>query len=305
MSTVDWVDAPEGGYTRGLHVTTRATSGSMVRFTSMSKPIMEVGAKYRITWVSTNMGSTSNMVVLNFNDSDKPVATPIAGTSLYRYTYESRPSRSFEYIVLYNLPNGEARDFTIYEMKCELLEEVKETGPVVRTDYHEVTYAEMLEGYTYDWSQNNAIEMSPVEPRAKMTYYKISEMNNYDIQAKLLATGKYTKDYALHYYNPEGGMYIDCLDNTGLLKVGTTYTITFEAYFISDSLCWLTMNSARIQNGEEHGISWEQLTDVSSDGKYWRATVTFTAKEGDASLSLYAKSESEFYISYMTISAQE
>jgi hypothetical protein len=64
------------------------------------------------------------------------------------------------------------------------------------------------------------------------------------------------------------------------------------------------MTSNKEQNGSEIGITWKQLTDVSSDGKYWRASVTFTAKEGDANISLYAKGNSHFYISYMNISAQ-
>ncbi len=294
MSAVEWVEEKVCDYTTGLHVMAQPTSGSMVRFEALGTPVMKTGKAYKITWISTYIGDTSSMVVLNFNDADKPVATPIEGTSLYEYTYVSTTSSSFSYIVLYNLPNGAARDFTIYEITCE----------EVRSYYHDVTVEEIAQsgGYTFDWSEGNKVEISPSNSSASMDYCKISEMEDASLKNKLQATGKYVNDYALEYYNPAGGAYITCMENK--FTVGVTYTITFEAYFLADSICWLTMTANKEQNGSEIGISWKQLTDVSSDGKYWRATATFTAKEGDANISLYAKGNSHFYISYMNISAQ-
>jgi hypothetical protein len=172
MSTVAWENIPAGDYKIGLHVMANAGSGSMVRFTSLGKPVMSAGKTYKITWVSTYIGNPTTMVVLNFNDADKPVASQIAGTSLYRYTYQSTTSSSFECIVLYNLPNGEARDFTIYEITCELVGGTSTTNPVSRTDYHTLTYAEMKQagGYTYDFTANNALKIEPMENGASLEY---------------------------------------------------------------------------------------------------------------------------------------
>ena len=165
---------------------------------------------------------------------------------------------------------------------------------VVRTDFHNVTSEEVMAegGYTYDWSENNIVELS-----ANAKYLEIAKMDDTDLASALVATNAFTKGYAMKFAGASSS-YINCLN--GMLIAGNKYTISFDAYDKTPgSITVLLMDAGSAQVGQANF----NVTDKGNGMKTY--TATFTAAANHAQVNLYIITECELYLANLTIAGAE
>ncbi|MBQ7924610.1 MAG: MBL fold metallo-hydrolase [Clostridia bacterium] len=171
------------------------------------------------------------------------------------------------------------------------LRDLSDTSLVERNDYKYLTTAEMTaaDGYTYDFSENNALKIS-----ANADYRLISGLPGESLKTALGDTGAFTSGYALKLKGASGSSYIQAL-NYNLIE-GYTYTITFDAYqVLAGNICILPMG------GQQVGQINFTITK-NSNGTH-RYTATFTAAEDYLRVNLYILGECELYLANFNVKA--
>ncbi len=170
------------------------------------------------------------------------------------------------------------------------LRDVSDTSLVERDDYKYLTTSQMVAGYTYNFGENDALKIS-----ANAEYRKISGMSSESLKTALNNTGAFTSGYALRLKG-QGSSYVQAL-NYNLVE-GYTYTITFDAYVVSDgNLYVLPMGATQVG-----GIN---LTTSKNANGTTRYTATFTATEDYLRINLFFVSECDLYLANFTIKATE
>lgn len=166
--------------------------------------------------------------------------------------------------------------------------------PTARTDFYTPTYQELINGYNFDFANNNAIEFS-----ANTDYYKISTLSGAPLRTALQNTGAFTNDYALRFVaSDQSTSYITCLDNK--LYAGDTYTLSFNAYrpINTGNFTLLTTDANGTQTRLQNDFT---VTAIDANKQFYHYSVTFTVENGDAKINLYTINACELYISSIAI----
>lgn len=283
-TTIEGASAGFGNYVMHLTGNDRHDMSGFTR----SAGNMKTGYVYTVEVDYYAVSASGDYVIaLGNGDQNMTLLSDPFKTGLGKLTFEYEPNSEVLFALTF-WTNGANLDVYLGNIKI-----TAKKASVQRTDYHEVTDEELLNGYTYNWAKNNIVSLSN-----HGKYVALEDIDDATLKTKLENTGAFKNGYALKFAGATGGAYINPL--SGKLVDGAEYTVSFTAYEVArGSTTLLLMNSGNAQAGR---VDWDIKTNANG-------TVTYTTKFKAVStyyhVSMYVISSCELYISEMALSRSE